>query len=335
VLMESRCPALNGDPATGHNSVQRKRDTSNKTPGRKQGKKLPFSQVRLRMREIERIMRFLLPIPPDKLVIFLTSYARCLFWHLREIGRPSTDSAIVERLEIMGNLGPASYATKEQLETAVELALKHPRLEKADELGRRFEITYAVRTFLKLKTIGCCDKTKVQRTRLRKARKRERDRLRSACKRAERGAMPRAQWLENSKTRTKPWEQEGKSRATYYRSLKKHHDRASETGPSPNDLSIHRATHLSHSFASPLQERILPNESLSHAPRVAAAPERGGKLLHVPRVSTTAERGRDRARERSLVVGSIAVLRRRVLGKVIMLSTLGKTRGAHGVDQFI
>ena len=60
----------------------------------------PFSLVRQRMREIERIMKLRFPIPPADLKRYLVPYAQHIGQHLRECGKPATHSEIAERIEI-------------------------------------------------------------------------------------------------------------------------------------------------------------------------------------------------------------------------------------------
>lgn len=78
-----------------------------------------------------------------------------------------------------------------------------------DELGVHLEFTDADRTRLKTWTIGGCDVLKAERIARRRRKRRAADRAR----RAKAGAAPRRQSAE----RTRPWEAEGISRATYYR----------------------------------------------------------------------------------------------------------------------
>jgi hypothetical protein len=194
---------------------------------RKHTSRPPFSLVRCRLREIERLMRLRFPIPLAQLKSYLVPYAQHIAALLREQGKKQpTQSEIAERIEIKAQvLGIACYMGDQQLDAeisdAVARALKHPRLDRADALGNRLQLTFEDRAFLRIKTIGACDVTKVQRKRLRTLRNREQARLRAASKRAKRGAVQREQWLAaNSKARTKPWQQQGISRATYYRRRK-------------------------------------------------------------------------------------------------------------------
>jgi hypothetical protein len=173
---------------------------------------------------------------------YLVPYAQHIGRYLRKRGKQGTHSEIAERIEVKTKvLGIESYVLEQQLDAeisyAVTRALTHPRLDKADALGNRLQLKFADRAFLRIKTIGACDVTKAERKKLRKARNREQVRLRAARKRAERGAVPREDWLTNSKSRTQPWKQQGISRATYYRGLRKAAVGERETGWFDNNLS--------------------------------------------------------------------------------------------------
>ena len=66
----------------------------------------------------------------------------------------------------------------EQLAAVARKAMARPRMDTADQLARRFGLTYADRSMLRISTIGACDLNKAARTRRRKERKRLRDRAR-------------------------------------------------------------------------------------------------------------------------------------------------------------
>ena len=271
--------------ATGGNHVgfrNRNAASSNKRRGRKQWRRKPFSLVAQRMREIERIIRFRLPIKTADLKRYLVPYAQHIGQHLREKGKQGTHSEIAERIEIKSKvLGIAYYLSEQQLDAqinaAVTLALKHPRLDKADALGTRLSLTFEDRAVLRITTIGACDVTRAQRMRLRRRNKRERDRKRAARKRVEQGATPRAQYLAaNGTSRAKPWERQGIHRATYYRRLKNPAQAERATSPSPSNLSYWWTTDLSHCEAQ--AERGGRRESLLLGSRVTHPPEMPERL---------------------------------------------------------
>ena len=83
---------------------------------------------------------------------------------------------------------------------------------KAEAVGQMLRLTTKERGVWKITTIRPCDQTLEE---LRKAKRRERDHKRRIYNR-----QPRAQYLASHITsRTKPWEQEGISRRTWYRRL--------------------------------------------------------------------------------------------------------------------
>lgn len=78
-----------------------------------------------------------------------------------------------------------------------------------DELGVYLELSDADRTRLKITTIGACDCLRAERLKRRRRNRRDADRARRAAA----GARARRQSAEQ----TRPWEQEGISRRTWYR----------------------------------------------------------------------------------------------------------------------
>jgi hypothetical protein len=108
----------------------------------------------------------------------------------------------------------APWATETQLRELTERALAHPKCWRADELARALGLRYAVRTLLGIGTIGSIDKNRDQRAEAR----RERSRQKKEKGRRDKGAKPRAVYLESrSISRLKPWKLEGVSRSTWYR----------------------------------------------------------------------------------------------------------------------
>src|SRR5262249_44138254 len=88
---------------------------------------------------------------------------------------------------------------------------------KARTLGERLQVSYAERSRLRLQTIGPCDMTQAGMALIRKQKKRQKDRLRRQL----RGGESRGDYLAaHHRSITKPWEQEGISRRTYYYRLK-------------------------------------------------------------------------------------------------------------------
>jgi hypothetical protein len=74
-----------------------------------------------------------------------------------------------------------------------DLDVRSLRLMKADKLGQEIQLTYAVRTRLRIKTIRADDVTPAQCKELEREEKRDRDRRRRRAK----GAKPRQEYLAN------------------------------------------------------------------------------------------------------------------------------------------
>lgn len=98
-----------------------------------------------------------------------------------------------------------------------EIDRKALRPKKADALGQELRLTAELRGKLGLNSIGSCDQTRRERTMLQKAKRRERDRERQRRKRLMAGKQSRADYLASALSRTRPWEQEGTSRRTWFR----------------------------------------------------------------------------------------------------------------------
>lgn len=91
--------------------------------------------------------------------------------------------------------------------------MPHPMRWKADPMAWRLKVTMEERMALGLTTIGAIDCNKAAR----KKRRKQRDIKRKANQRRNQGAKPRALYEAESINRTKPWQAEGISRATWYR----------------------------------------------------------------------------------------------------------------------
>ena len=99
----------------------------------------------------------------------------------------------------------------------IDLMPMRQRKPKARTLGERLQVFYAERSRLQLQTIGPCDMTDAGMALIRKQKKRQQDGLRRQL----RGGQSRAEYLAaHTRSITKPWEQEGISRRTYYYRLK-------------------------------------------------------------------------------------------------------------------
>jgi hypothetical protein len=101
---------------------------------------------------------------------------------------------------------------QEKVELA-ERVLHRRRKYKAATLGQRLQLTYAERKELRIRTIGACDISgDEQREIYREARRNA-----AAKKRRKQGAKPRARYVAESLAQTRPWDELGVSRRTWYR----------------------------------------------------------------------------------------------------------------------
>ncbi|MGJ0503974.1 MAG: hypothetical protein ACR65X_09570 [Methylocystis sp.] len=102
---------------------------------------------------------------------------------------------------------------------------KHRRLVSAHEAAKRLRVDYEEREELGLRSIGAGDMTREDIKLEGRRKKRERDRERMECKRRAAGVVRREQYLQNSLSKTRPWEAEGISRRTWERRRKQADDR--------------------------------------------------------------------------------------------------------------
>jgi hypothetical protein len=160
---------------------------------------------------------------------------------------PDDDAGREDLIELLKpiSLGPnAAKRMKQEMELvapwASAAAIDHvnrlpiwERKPKAEALGQRMRTTNAERERLRLWTIAPIDMTGEQMAEQRKAKARGRERER----RRRKGAKPRADYLAQALSRTRPWEMLGISRRTYYR----------RRGTGPCEAKIDkRSTHLCH-----------------------------------------------------------------------------------------
>jgi hypothetical protein len=145
----------------------------------------------------------------------------------------------------------APWCIDSRFDELVEEIGPNPTPQKAWELGKELLLTYQLRKYLKIHTIGPCDVTKRQFTELKKREDAERKRF----KRLADGGMPREIYESLSKTRTEPWKPMGWSKRTYHRRVKKLgqaavdamvEDARIKSGTTPSGVNLHtlRRTHL-------------------------------------------------------------------------------------------
>jgi hypothetical protein len=196
--------------------------------------KKPYDRTVHRLREIERIVKDRHGVLPDTddVDIVLNQVARCLLQMRRKKLRqlPEFDD-LVDRLSLWCERW-APEASIFACRDAAREALRRRRIDTADDCAGQLRLSYAERTRLSITTIGSFDVNKRQRAKLRKERKRIRDRERQARKRAQRGVLPRSEYLARSLARTQPWKQHGIHRRSWERRRRRRqHDRADRHWP--------------------------------------------------------------------------------------------------------
>jgi hypothetical protein len=162
----------------------------------------------LRRNEIEDLIRYRHDVLPD---------TDDRGWYLQRWGWHNTRSA--HQHEDLKALGRRLGVELPDAEVAVTVAYvnRKPRRFLADSLGKQLMLTEDERTILGITTIGSHNVPRAERKRIRKALDVERKRKRRRFK----GMKPRAVYLENSLSRTRPWEAEGICRRTWERRQKR------------------------------------------------------------------------------------------------------------------
>jgi hypothetical protein len=124
-----------------------------------------------------------------------------------------------------------------ELEDMIDRAYSRDWRFTADNLAERLGVCDAERTRLKLWTIGAVDFPKQDREARRKARKVARQRERRREQRRAAGRKPRAVYLAEALTRTRPWDTLGISRRTWERQRKRGRGASSE-GQQSTSLTV-------------------------------------------------------------------------------------------------
>jgi hypothetical protein len=203
-----------------------------------------YNRTTHRLREIERIIshRWGEVQDTDDADIILEQVADCLLkMHWKRTLRQLPLEVLADRVKLWCERW-APWASIFQCRDAARQALRRRTVDTADQCAERLRLSYEERTRLRITTIGSFDVDSRERAKLRKKRKRRRDRERQARKRAERGALPRAEYLARSLSRRKPWKSEGIHRRTWERRrrtanpkinhlARRQHDRAARHRP--------------------------------------------------------------------------------------------------------
>jgi hypothetical protein len=181
--------------------------------------RLQYDLTTHRLREIERIIAHRwgsVPETDDADIVFEQVADCVLRRHRNRKGAWLDLDELADRVKLWCERW-APWASIIQCRDAARVALRRKRVDTADQCGARLRLSYEERTRLRITTIGSFDVNRRQRAKRRKERKRIRDRERQATKRAERGAVPRVEYLARSLSRTKPWKPSGIKRRTWER----------------------------------------------------------------------------------------------------------------------
>jgi hypothetical protein len=197
---------------------------------KRRGKRNPLSSfATLRLREIERTIptrtvEQTQAVLPEVVVTYREIIRRRWMGHV-------CDGELEERLDMwLGKMRHRRTFTDEQIAEAFEEAERRKGMAPADRLAEILGLEFADRQRLAIRTIGAVDKTRLERQLIRKERKREQDRIKVAIKRRKRGAISREEYLAESLSRSRPWERDGISKATWYRRRRQITPIETETG---------------------------------------------------------------------------------------------------------
>ena len=160
-----------------------------------------FNIAPVRRREIERLAKYLGAADTEDFDRFLIAW----HWHNSQSNYPI--DALIEAAQRMGG-----WITEERASEIIEEASNLCPRRTADALARFLGLKYTVRQKLRIWTIGSKDVGKKARKELRK----RQNRIAHERRRRELGMKPQVQSL----SRTRPWEDEGKCKATWYRQNK-------------------------------------------------------------------------------------------------------------------
>jgi hypothetical protein len=161
-----------------------------------------------RRNEIEDLIRYRHDVLPD--TDDRDTYLKLWCWHNTRSAHQDED------LKALGRRLGVELPDAEVADTVAYVNRK-PRRFLADSLGKQLKLTEDERTLLRITTIGSHNVPWAERKRIRKALDAERKRKRRRAK----GMKPRAVYLENSLSQTKPWQAEGVCRRTWERRQKR------------------------------------------------------------------------------------------------------------------
>jgi hypothetical protein len=176
---------------------------------------------RLRVREIERIIRHRWGVVPDTDDADHT--IRLVAYHLKPLARKSLAAVLSHWCHRW-----APHIPQETIRGIAWQVNRWPRDLKADTLAQHLRLTDAERTRLGITTIGAIDMNHAKR---RQRRAKRQQTWKKKARMSNPSYRSREEYLANSLSRTKPWKAEGISRATWYRRQRETGPATRETGP--------------------------------------------------------------------------------------------------------
>jgi hypothetical protein len=247
-----------------------------------------FSRPGKRLRELERVIKDRHGIVPDTddADIYLFPVAQCFWKLIVDKGKNASVDEVMKRFGFWCEKWAPHITPDQGAAIICQVLAGGPKLVGDDALGASLRLSYADRQRLRITTIGSYDIDRKSRTKLQRARRRERNRLRAAEKRRLAGATPRAEYQARSLSRTKPWEQIGICRRTYERrrnkgllgevsgasgrqAMLKQCSSSAVASASPHPISIHGRRTCVTADKPQLQRRHLPPVALATEPSTA------------------------------------------------------------------
>lgn len=140
------------------------------------------------------------------------------------------------------------------MDDASEYVLTTQKSGLGTVLGRVVRLLAEERSACAIRTIDAIDETATERRERVRSRKLERDKERLRARRSGHHHRTRQEYEAGSAVRSRPWEAEGISRATYYRRIKSNSNASHEVATSATNLS-HGVQHVVASPATDLSQR--------------------------------------------------------------------------------
>jgi hypothetical protein len=183
----------------------------------------PFSLLGIQIKEARRLMRHRhgAPMRDTELARHDVRFLAALMARLSGGAKRFHNFATVE----------APWLDRAEIDRVWAAATADPPHVTAHKIAQHFELTWQERVTVGIRNLPAVDAKGDTLRKLKAERRRELDRARKRRKRAKQGKVNRKQYLAAALTRSRPWEREGISRATWYRrvrtDLSQHEERSS------------------------------------------------------------------------------------------------------------